>query len=149
MDVLHFSTLINADKEKVWHTMLDKPTYSIWTKPFHPNSSFEGNWEEGSEIRFIAPSDNGNAEGMFSRIKKNDKYSFISIEHIGMISNGVVDTTSEQVKKWAPSFENYTFSPKGTQTEVTVDMQIDAAYKDEFEKLWPKALQALKELSEK
>jgi len=149
MEVLHFSILINAGKEKVWHTMLGDATYRAWTKAFHEGSYYEGSWENGSEIRFLAPSGDGKVGGMFSRIKESDKYTFISIEHLGMISNGVVDTSSEQVKKWAPSFENYTFTAKADQTALTVDMQIEPSYKAMFEDMWPKALQALKVLCEK
>lgn len=148
METIHFSTLINAGKEKVWHTMLDDATYRIWTKPFHEGSYYEGNWEKGSEIRFLGPAEDGKMGGMFSRIKESDKYRFVSIEHLGVISNGEVDTTSEAVKQWAPSFENYTFTEKGKQTELEVDMQINDEYKAIFEEMWPNALQALKELSE-
>lgn len=34
MKKLHFSTTINAPKEKVWHTMLDDSTYREWIKAF-------------------------------------------------------------------------------------------------------------------
>ena len=63
--------------------MLADNTYSEWTKPFHEGSYYEGSWEEGSEIKFLGPDENGGIGGMFSRIKKNDKYKFLSIEHIG------------------------------------------------------------------
>lgn len=149
METLDFFIFINAPKEKVWHTMLDKPTYGEWTKAFHEGSTYEGTWEKGHEIRFIAPTGEGKSEGMYSRINENIPYKFISIEHIGMIKNGVVDTTSEEVKKWAPSFENYTFSEKAGQTEVKVEVQTPSEYKGMFEKMWPKALEDLKSLSEK
>ncbi len=149
MEVLHYSILIDAGKEKVWDTMLNDITYRKWTTAFYPGSFYEGSWEKGSEIRFIAIADTGKAEGMFSRIKENDKYCFVSIEHLGVIADGVVDTTSEKVKKWAPSFENYTFTEKDGKTEVNVDMQVEVSYKEMFDQMWPKALQALKELCEK
>lgn len=151
MKKLHHSVLIQAPKEKVWNTMFDEHTYSEWTKVFNPDSHFVGNWKEGSEIRFIGTDTEGTGEigGMISRIKENRLHEFMSIEHVGVIENGVVDTTSEKVKKWAPSFENYTFTEKDGGTEVTVDMEVEEEFEDMFEILWPKALQALKELSEK
>lgn len=39
------SIFINAPKEKVWDTMLNKDTYEEWTKPFG-SSRFEGDWSE-------------------------------------------------------------------------------------------------------
>lgn len=149
MEVIRFTILINAPKQKVWDTMLSAKTYRQWTSAFAEGSDFEGSWEKGSEIRFVATNTEGKKEGMYSRIKENRKYDFISIEHLGIISNGVVDTTSDKVKKWAPSFENYTFTMKGAATEVKVEMQVDLEYKKMFEEMWPKALQILKELCEK
>jgi hypothetical protein len=149
MNTKHYSILINADKQKVWNTMLADKTYREWTAAFHPGSYYEGSWEKGSEIRFLGVSDEGKLHGMFSRIKENDKYNFISIEHLGIIKDGVVDTTSEEVKKWAPSFENYTFTEKDGKTELIVDMQIDPEYEAVFEGMWQKALKLLKAICEK
>ena|SRR5688572_15532532 len=149
METIHFSILINAPKEKVWQTMLDDKTYRQWTAAFHEGSYYVGGWNKGDEIRFIGPGEKGKEEGMYSRIKDNKQYQFISIEHLGIIKDGKVDTTSAEVKKWAPSFENYTFTQKGDQTEVKVDMQISEEYKSAFDQMWPRALHALKQLSEK
>lgn len=128
--------------------MLEDKTYRQWTAAFHEGSYYEGTWEKGTEIRFLGPGEDGKLGGMYSKIKENKKHEFISIEHLGMVSDDVVDTTSDEVKKWAPAFENYTFTEKGNQTEVKVDMQIDSNYKAMFEEMWPKALKALKNLSE-
>lgn len=150
MQKIHFSTFIQAPREHVWDTMLGEQTYREWTTAFNPGSYYVGNWEEGSEIRFLGPDPNGNGEGgMFSRIKENRRPEFISIEHLGIIENGVVDTTSDKVKQWVPSFENYTFTEKDGGTEVSVDMDIADEFKTMFDESWPKALRALKELAEK
>jgi hypothetical protein len=53
------------------------------------------------------------------------------------------------VKQWAGSLENYTFKNKDGKTELLVDMDINDEYKEMFEGMWPKALQKLKEISEK
>lgn len=152
MQKIHFSIQINAPKEKVWDTMLQDATYRVWTEPFNPGSYYQGSWEEGSEIRFLGCDDDGNpnAGGMFSRIKENRLHEFISIEHIGMIDGeGNIDTTSEMVKKWTPAFENYTFNEVDGVTEVLVDLDVADEHKNMFDESWPKALQVLKELSEK
>ncbi len=149
MQKIHFSKQINAPKEKVWHTMLDDKTYRQWTEVFHPGSFYKGSWEQGSEIRFLGPQEDGKESGMLSRIKENRPYEFISIEHIGMIENGVVDTTSEQVKKWTPAFENYTFTEVDGGTRVDVDLDISEEYKEMMEDMWPKGLEKLRELAER
>ncbi len=145
MQKLHFTKFINAPVEKVWDTMLDDVTYREWTKPFDPGSRYEGSWEEGSTIRFLS----AEGAGMLATIVENRPHEFISIKHIGQIKDGVEDTTSEEVQKWAPAFENYTFVAKEGGTELTVDLNIVEEWKQMFEDLWPKALDTLKELSEK
>lgn len=150
MQKIHFSILIHAPREKVWDTMLSESTYPKWASAFNPGSYFKGSWEEGSKMLFLGPNPDGNGEGgMVSRIKENRHLEFISIEHLGMINNGVEDMTSEEVKKWTPSFENYTFKDTEGGTEVSVEMDVAEEYKTMFEEMWPKALQSLKELAEK
>lgn len=151
MTTLHFSIFINAPREKVWHAMLDDASYTEWTKPFNPGSYFEGNWEQGSEMKFLGTDENGkpNEGGMLSRIMVNRPFEFISIEHFGMIQNGVVDTTSDMVKKWTPAFENYSFVEKDGGTEVKVSVDVADEFKDEFSGMWPKALELLKVVAER
>lgn len=151
MEKLTFTTIINASREKVWHAMLDDATYREWTKPFNAGSRYEGKWETGSEMRFIGVDDNGKESGgMYSKIKEARPYEFVSIEHLGMITEtGEIDTTSEEIKKWSPAYENYTFNEKDGGTEVLVELTIPAEWKDMFNGLWPKALAKLKEISEK
>ena len=149
METLQFSILIHADKRKVWDTMLQDKSYREWSREFQAGSCYEGSWTKGSEIRFLAPDDSGAMRGLFSRIKDNIPYQYISIEHLGVIDNGVVDTTSDEVKKWTPSFENYTFAESGDSTKLAIDMQIEPDYKSMFEEMWPRALKALKALCER
>jgi len=146
---LKFSIEINAPKEKVWDTMLDDKTYRIWTEAFAAGSHYVGDWSKGTKILFLGPNETGEMSGMVSRIKENKKYEFISIEHIGVVQDGVEDTTSESVKDWAGAHENYTFKDKNGKTEVFVEMDITEEYKDMFTDMWPRALQMLKKISEK
>lgn len=150
MQKLHFSILIHAPRAKVWDTMLGDVTYRQWTEVFNPGSYFKGSWEAGSSIQFLGPDPEGGGEGgMVSHIKENRLHEFVSIEHLGMIKNGVEDTTSEQVKKWTPAFENYTFVDKGGDTELVIGIDVPDEYKTMFEEMWPKALLKLRELTEK
>jgi len=149
MQKLKFSIEINATKEKVWNTMLEDKTYRIWTEAFSKGSHFIGDWSKGSKILFLGPNENGEMGGMVSRIKENKKYEFISIEHIGMVQDGKEDTTSEAIKVWAGALENYTFKDKSGTTEILVEMDSNEEYAEMFSSMWPKALQKLKEISEK
>ncbi len=150
MEKLSFEIHINAPVEKVWGTMLDDATYRIWTKPFNDSGSYyKGDWSEGSKILFLGKNEDGTESGMVARIKENRSHEFISIEHLGLVLNDVEDTTSDEVKKWTPAFENYTFTPSDDGTTVSVTVDTNEEYAAMFEGMWPKSLQILKELCEK
>ena len=86
---------------------------------------------------------------MVSRVAEHKPYEFISIEHLGIVYNGVEDTTSDEARKWAPAYENYSFKEKDGAIEVLVDMDVDEKEVEIFNKTWPEALQKLKEIAEK
>lgn len=146
---LQFSIHIHAPKEKVWNTMLGETTYPLWTEAFSPGSSYIGSWDEGSEIRFVAPDETGEM-GMISRINENRRYAFLSIEHLGLVKNGNADVTSAEAKEWAGTLENYSFREEDGFTHLVVDLagNIKQEYVQMFEAMWPKALKKLKELAE-
>jgi len=63
--------------------------------------------------------------------------------------NGIEDTTSEEIRKWAPAFENYTLEElEEKKTLFKLDMDATEEYYDMFLEMWPKALTKLKEVSE-
>lgn len=149
MQKLHCSIVIKAPKEKVWHTMLDDATYRDWTSAFNAGSYYVGDWSKGSKILFLGPNPGGPGEGgMVSRIAENKQYEFISIEHLGIVKDGIEDTTSEEATKWAPAFENYTFNEVDGGTEVRVDMDIENEHAALFDKMWNEALRRLKAIAE-
>lgn len=144
MKTLHFSTQIEASAQAVWDTMLDSESYKEWTAPFYEGSYYEGSWEEGQRIRFVGP----NGDGMIARIAVNRRHEFLSIEHLGMVKDGVEDTESEEVRKWAPAFENYTLAPVEGGTGVAVDIDVAPEYEQYMSETWPKALARLKTICE-
>jgi hypothetical protein len=148
MQKLHLEIEIDASAESVWDAIVSDAKYRQWTSAFQEGSYFEGGWNAGDKIRFIAINDKGEKEGMVSQIAESRYPSFISILHLGYLVNGIEDTTSEEVKKWAPSYENYTLESKGDQTVFKLDQDVNEEYYAMFLDIWPKALQKLKEISE-
>ena len=145
MKKIHFKTIINTPAEKAWNTMLKDETYRQWTTAFTKGSHFRGSWEKGEKILFLDPDSNG----MVSVIAENRLHEFISIKHVGVIKNGVEDTESDEAKKWAPAYENYTFKEENGKTTLSIDMDIEEEYEEMFTELWPNALERLKNLCEK
>lgn len=144
MKTLTFEVTIRAPRAQVWEAMLGPESYKAWTAAFSEGSHYVGSWAEGSRIQFLSPS----GDGMSSVIAENRPLEFVSIRHIGMIENGVEDTTSEKVRAWTPAYENYRFSdtPAGCRVVVTLDTAPD--WEEYMLDTYPKALALLKSLCE-
>ncbi len=143
---LYFTEIIHAPKEVVWNTMLEKPTYELWSSAFSEWSTYQWSREKWSEIRFVDPE----GMGMIAEIADNRLYEYISIHHLGEIQfdDTWKITEYEYDGAW---HENYTFTHQsdGT-TELNVELtNIPDDYTDMFNEMWPKALEILKGLCEK
>lgn len=148
MEKLRFTTIINASREKVWDTMLNKDTYMEWTVPFHEGCTYDGNWEKGSEMKFIGPTEDGSISGMYAVIVANRPHEFLSIQHLGEFKDD--ERNPWPLVEGQEGFENYTFKDIGTAgTEVLVELTVPAEWKDMFNDMWPRALATLKEIAEK
>ena len=144
MEKLNFNITIDAAPEKVWKVLWADDTYRKWTSAFSESSYAKTDWKQGSKVLFLDES----GSGMVSRIEVNRPNEYMSIEHLGEVKDGVEDTTSERVKAWAGSHENYTLKRVNGQTELLIDMDITPEFKDMFAKIWPVALENVKKLSE-
>jgi uncharacterized protein YndB with AHSA1/START domain len=140
---------INAGQEVVWNAITQDAHYRKWTKAFDDSSRFEGGWNAGDEIRFIGMDKDGNTMGMVSEIAESRYPEYISIRHLGYLQNDVVDTTSDAVREWAPSYENYRLENTGeNSTRFHLEMDVQEKYLAMFEIMWPKAMGILKDVSE-
>jgi hypothetical protein len=145
MKRIQFTTTINAPVPTVWRFMIGPDSYKRWASAFAEGTYFEGSWEQGAKIKFLSPP---SGDGMVAEIAQNRKNEFISIRHLGLISNGVEDTTSESVRAWAPAYENYTFISIAEGTKLVIDMEVFGDWEQYMNEAWPKALALLKQLSE-
>jgi uncharacterized protein YndB with AHSA1/START domain len=145
MTRLTFSTTISAPRELVWRTMLDDETYRKWTSAFQEGSYAVTDWRPGSKALFLGP----DGSGMVSSVAEHRPNEFLSLEHLGIVKNGVEDTTSAEVKQWAGARENYELRDNAGKATLTVEMDTTDEHKQFFEDTWPKALAALKDLSER
>lgn len=144
MEKINFEININAPRSKVWEVLWGKESYPAWTSVFSEGSMAVTDWKKESKVLFL----DGKGQGMVSMVAENIPNEFMSFRHLGVVKDGVEDTESDEVKKWAGSLENYSLKEVNGKTELKVDMDISADYKDYFEKIWPKALEKVKDLSE-
>nr|WP_288812337.1 SRPBCC domain-containing protein [uncultured Sphingobacterium sp.] len=149
MKKMNYQITIDAPVDQVFKTMLGKETYKQWTTAFNPTSDFEGSWDKGAKIYFTGINQNGEKEGMVAEIAENIPNKYISIRHYGILDKGKEVTEGPAVEAWAGSFENYTFEDLGSKTLLKVDVDTNEEYLEYFDEAWPKALQILKEISEK
>ena len=141
---IQFTATINAPVPTVWHVTTSLESYKRWASAFMAGCYFEGSWEQGAKIRFLAPS----GDGMVSEIAENRRNDFISIRHLGYIVQGVEDTTSESIRAWAPVYENYTFVAVPEGTKMVVDLDVTPEFEQDMKEAWPKALARIKQLCE-
>jgi uncharacterized protein YndB with AHSA1/START domain len=145
---MEYTITINASAEKVWKTLWDDATYRAWTSAFHESSYAKTDWKKGSKVLFL--DDKG--QGMASEITENIPNKYMGITHKGLVYNGTEDYESDEAKKWAGSWENYTLNSDSGTTELKVEMggaEIPKEFADHLAEAWPRALNKLKELSEK
>jgi uncharacterized protein (DUF4415 family) len=145
MTRLTFSTTIQAPKDLVWRTLLEDETYREWTSAFQEGSYAVTDWKPGSKALFLAP----DGSGMVSRVAEHRPNEFLSLEHLGVVKEGIEDTESEEVRKWAGARENYTLTENRGVVSLRIDMDTVEEYQKTFEEAWPKALATLKDLSER
>jgi len=145
MKKLTFSITIDATPEKIWNIIIGKDTYPIWTSVFSEGSTVETDWKKGSKAIF----GDGSGSGMIAYIEEHDPNKFLSIKHVGMLNDGVEDTTSDKVKDWAGAHENYTLKVVDGKTLWTAELDMVPDYIDYMNETWPKAQEKVKELAEK
>ncbi|WP_214226339.1 SRPBCC domain-containing protein [Pedobacter sp. B4-66] len=146
MKTLQFTKEIKASAQKVWDTLWNESTYPQWTKSFNPtgDSYMQSDWEVGGKTRFVDAKGNG----MLSTVKsKNEPYDIV-FEHLGEIADGKEDTSSEKVKSWAGSLEEYHLSEEGGITKLKASVQTGEEWEDVMNNGFIKGLEEVKRLSE-
>ncbi len=130
--------------------MLDLDTYKQWTEAFFPGSYYDGSWDKGGDIRFIAEADGGKS-GIQGRIAENIPYKYVSIEYLGELVDGQLKTTDD-ASIWVGAHENYSFRENSGMTTLNVELSAENAgdeLAETFDGMWPKALEKLKEICER
>jgi hypothetical protein len=141
MEKIQFNITINAPREKVWQVLWNDATYRKWTSVFSEGSHAESDWKEGSKVHFL----DGKGAGMYSVIETRIGNTQMTFKHLGEIKNGVESPVSSD---WKDARESYFLSDKDNGTELRVELDAAGEFKEYFEKVFPQALQKVKELSE-
>lgn len=146
MKKLQFTKEIKAPAQKVWDTLWNEATYPRWTSSFNPegNSVMQSDWKVGGRTLFS----DGKGNGMISTIKTmNEPYDLV-FEHQGEMINGKEDTTSEKVKSWSGSLEEYHLSEQNGITTLKASVQTAAEWEEMLNNGFTQGLEMVRKLSE-
>ena len=145
MEKISFQVKINAAKEKVWNCLWDLIYYQTWTSVFAETSTVKtDNWKEGSKILFVDHSGNG----MVSKVLSNKENDTMTFQHLGMIKDGIEDTTSDEMKAWSGATESYHVVEHDGTTTLFASLDSNEQMKDFFSSTFPLALEKVKGLAE-
>ncbi|AXP82395.1 hypothetical protein CJ739_3333 [Mariniflexile rhizosphaerae] len=142
---INFKITIHAPKETVWSVLWEDTSYRKWTKVFSEGSHAVSDWQEGSKVLFL----DGNGHGMFSKIYKKVPHTFMGFEHLGIVKDAIEQPLDEKAKAWSGAKEDYSLTEKNGITHLEVSMDSDKEFENYFKNTFPKALEIVKQLSEK
>lgn len=145
MKKIEFRTSINASKEKVWDTMLSHGTYEEWVGAAFPESTYEGEWEKGQDIRFFGV----DKSGLLATVVDAVPGEKVLLRYKVILLPGGIEDTSEKAQEWIGASENYYFSEIDGLTTVRIETEINPEWESMFTESWPKMLAKLKELCER
>ena len=142
---LTYSIDIDANKEQVWKTMLDKETYQQWAKAFSAGSTFEGEWKQGEILLFFDPE----LGGKKAVLEIFNPFNEILAKHVSMVDKNMNENNEDEMaKKWIGSTERYGFIQTGNHTKLEIEITTDETFTKMFDAGWPKSLEIIKSLCE-
>lgn len=145
---LAFSIDIAAPRDVIWDTLIGPETYRDWCSAFNPTCYFEGDWTEGSTVKFLGPDKEGKLGGMIARVLTHRPGEYLLVEHFGVVDGGEELFSGAVYDDWIPAEEDYTLSGGPDTFTLTIRCDVTECYAEFFSKTWPKALARLKELTE-
>ncbi len=145
METLNYEVRVNAPKTSVWSTLTESERYSQWVKAFSPNSYADGEWKQGTHIKFLDP-DMGGTKALVEALESNEH---ILVRHVSVISKDDEESTEgEMASKWIGTTEEYTLTEDDNVTSLQIEIKTHHDFVQMFESSWPEALKLIKAISE-
>lgn len=139
---MQYTVLISATKQQVWSTIWGDETFRTWASIIDPGTYMVGELKEGGEVQFISAE---NGYGVTSTVVRLIPYEYVLLQHKVDTQNAGADTREEQ---WAGTSESYALSQIGSETLLTLLVDVPLELKDYFSEAYPRALTRIKELAE-
>lgn len=146
MKQLEYKIDINSSAKEVWNKMFSPETYVEWIQVSWPGSFYEGEWKQGTDIRFIGQ----DGSGTLAHIEELVPFKLVSANHVAVLQKGgLEDRDSADAKGWVGTKEAYEFDSEGDLTHLTVHISANPDWIPMFDEGFPNALKKLKEICEK
>ena len=146
METLNYEITIHAPIQKVWDLLWSPETYTQWTQFFSPESQFKTDWKINGKTYFL----DGHGNGMVATIKSLDTPCEVVFSHLGILSEGVEDTESREVKEWSGAEEQYFLREiDENTTHLRTILHTLQEYEEHMNNGFNKGFEVLKKLAEK
>ena len=139
MKPLEYTIQINATPEKVWQVLFSQDAYKKWASAMNEGTYFEGNWEEGSIMKFLDSKNNG----MYNLVEKNIPNKELRMKHLGWILEGELAP-----QNWEDSTLDYILEANENGTLLVGKVNSLDEFVDFFNSKYPKNFENIKHLAE-
>ncbi|MGB0777989.1 MAG: YfiT family bacillithiol transferase [Flavobacteriaceae bacterium] len=138
---INYQVKIQCTCEILWQQLSIKELHGHWVEQAFPNAQMKGDWPVvGQEVSFIDPL--GNETVVI--IDGIELGKGISLRHVAILADNERFETGPEATTWTMTKEHYEISDLGQEVIFNVHVECDMAYRDLFNQMIPRAMQALK-----
>ena len=142
MKEMQFEIEIHAPREKIWATLWQDRTFREWADLIDAGTYMVGDLEEGSTVQFIS----AEGYGVTSLVSALIPDAYVSFKHQADTQDEDSNSRDDQ---WTGGRESYTLMDDDSATNFTMSFDGPVELEKAMRESYPKALQKVKELSEK
>ncbi len=144
LKTIYDSITINASPQKVWEVLLDDSYTKIWYAIFSEGTYAITDWKVGSKAIFTDASNSG----LIGKILTNKPAEELTMEYEGVLTDGKEVYDSDGAASVKGGKEKYFLSGDDTETQLSIECDMNAAMYEFMRTAWQKALQKIKALAE-
>lgn len=143
MQKIKFSIEIKASKEKVWSILWEDKAFRDWANIIDEGTYLKGEMKEGNEVQFISSSSGYGVTSLVEKLEPNKLVIFRQMADTKDMGE------NERDKQWTGGKEMYSIEEKDGITTLTIQSAIPTELEEIFKVRTPKAMERIKELTEK
>ena len=144
-ETIHKSVEIDAARENVWRVLTTPVQAGVWMSEFSEGSHVDGDFGPGETLYLK----NGEGDGLRGKVTAWSPNERLKIAYDGVLIKGAEAPDSPELEQWNGCFDAYTLSANGEKTILAIESFVPGEYAEVTAELWDKAIQKIKELSEK